>query len=89
MSNVSKAVLAPEGWNTKGGLDLIADFNVNKHGKSWKTEISKSNHIADLWIVSYESPWLYTYDFYNNAAEAEKRYNKTKAQFIKSAAEYN
>jgi hypothetical protein len=88
MSNVDKSITAPDGWNTKGGLDLIAEFSVEKHGKRWYTKISKSNHIANLWFVSYESPWLYTYDFYNTAADAEKRYNKTKAQFIRAHAKY-
>lgn len=86
MSNAR--IIAPDDWNTAGGLDTIAELSLQKHGKSWKTEICKSNLYADLWFVSYESPWLYTYDFYNTAAEAEERYNKTKAQFIQAHAEY-
>ena len=88
MSNVSDAVMAAHGWNALEGLDRVAHFSAEKYGKTWATSISKSNHIAGIWFVVYASPTLYTYSFYDDAAEAEKEYKKTKAQFIRAHAKY-
>ena len=86
MSNVSATVLAAHGWAALEGLETVQALVLNKHGKTFEATLSKSNHIADCWFVSFATNTMYMYDFYNTAAEAEKAYKK-ESRFVTRAYE--
>jgi hypothetical protein len=52
-------------------LNILKTSRTLTDDGEWKTELLQSNYLADLYIVTFSTPWTYVYTLYNDRSLAE------------------